>query len=444
MSICIKTNTIKKELTTEQFNHIRFLLCPYDTLSYDFDDMPGFLENEFRCYMPFAYRDSNGKFHGYSGFIRTDGSDDGLDDLFELTDVDIYCSPQGYKKYSRKMEDLLSFQNLIIDLDYHGDDITISELNSYLRKLVPKLLSNMPIKPNFINYTGRGLHFWFCIEPCHVKLIKYVENCLEALSMMVGSALRKCDANTMLKLDAGASNRLTGFFRVPYTYNQNAKIWSTGKLLHKKRPNVVAFHKSLCKAGFPCYSHLPEWAKELYNSKNYKHQKLVAKSHRSIKHSDYTPCFMYRKRVLDRIISTYGIVEGHRHGILLSYYLACLNLYDDAAYSRSLVESLNEIAEPSLSCDELESIFTNCDKNVQRYRYTQPGFYELIGYPEDSIPKKPTKKEIAKQKVQERKFVRDNEILRLHSLNIPIAEIARTIGCSRPTVYKVISYLPFD
>ena len=39
---------------------------------------------------------------------------------------------------------------------------------------------------------------------------------------------------------------------------------------------------------------------------------------------------------------------------------------------------------------------------------------------------------------------RDDEILRLYALGTPIADIARTVGCSRPTVYKVISYVPFD
>lgn len=438
MSVFIKRNTITKELTMEQLNHIRFLLCPYDTLSYELDSIPEYLEKSYKCLMPFAYRGSDGNFHGYCGHILTDGSDDGLDDLFELTDVDIYCSPQGYKKSSRSVENLQSIQNLIIDLDYHDGNMSIAKLNAYLRKIVPDLLAHLPIKPNFVNYTGRGLQLWWCIEPCHVSLINYAKNCLSALKLMVGNAL--CAAgDVLLSVDSGASKRLTGLFRLPYCYNTVAKRWSTGKLIHKKRPNVVKLHKSLCKVGFACYENLPDWVKEKYKAKSYKTPNT---SLYKIKKGDFTPCFIYRKKALDHIISVHGISEGNRNNMLFAYYSVCYNLYDDSFVAQNIVNDLNDSLIDPLPINEMDVLFKSYDK--KHYRYSDKKFFELLGYDKPVLPHVPTKKERAKKQVQEKRDKRDDEILRLHALGTPIAQIARTLGLSRTTVYKVISYVPFD
>ena len=351
--------------------------------------------------------------------------------------VDLYCSPQGFKKPKRTMENLLSIQNIVIDLDSHSTDMTIPELQKYIKSFTPKLLKYIPIKPNFVHQTGRGLQLWWCIEPCHVSLGYYVKNCVEALLSMVDDALCYAD-DIVLELDKTASKRITGYYRVPYTYNTKTNTWSTGKLYHKKRPHVADLHKSLCNAGYACYEHMPKEIKEKYknSSKPVKIIKKVPKVPGTCIQTPYTPCFIYRKRALDHLVSEHGITEGHRHGFLLAYYTVYSNLYGDDM-ADDYIRSLNEILVPAFSDEHLEYLISSYHK--KRYKYKEAKFFELVGYDKPVLPHYITKKEAAKKKVKDRKAIRDAQIYEMYAQGHTITHISKVLSVSRPTIYKVLA-----
>lgn len=299
--------TETRELTPKQIDEILFLLCPYSAapLLYKFDKFPAYMEDGYKYYIPFGYKDctfddeKDYKFHGFCGFMRSD--DDDNDFFYAVpSNCNVYCTANGFKKVLRKECDLLSIQNLVIDIDCHDDAVSIDALNAHIDLIEPKLLELLPIKPNFVHHTGRGLHLWYCIEPCHVSLKGFCLSAISMLSQLVSRALRTLDEK-LLEIDTGASANLVGFYRVPYTYNCSAGRWSTGKLLHIKRPNIVKLCNSLYRHGVNCYDYLPKKDRKVVplDVKNALHYKRICAKYRIKYWNDYTPALVYRRRVLE-------------------------------------------------------------------------------------------------------------------------------------------------
>lgn len=443
MSYSIKpANPVEtREFTCEQIQIIQFLLCPHDTIVYDWDNIPEFLEKDYRFFIPFAYRDGTeqGHFVGNCGFIYSNG--DSADCLCEDVpmEIDIYCCPNGFKKPHRNEDNLVCIQNLVIDLDCHGDSLSMPDLHKLIMALKPKIIQSLPIKPNFVHCTGRGLHLWYCIEPCNLLL---KPQCLSAVSMLCDMVKQRLadlpEAN--LEVDRGASMRLSGLFRLPFTYNTKAKRWSTGVLLHKRRPNIIKLIKSLYRYGFRCYDFSPESVKEKIASDSHQRQQRYIsankiKASHLLKKGDYTPCFLYRKKALEAIIETTGVSEGNRERFLFAYYCVMCNLYGDDEAQEALL-TLNDSLESPLPFSEVRHIIHSYDK--KQYRFTDEKFFRFIGQPKPDLPHEPTQKELRKRAVQLRKKKRDEDVLSHYAAGKPIAAIARDLGYSRTTVYKII------
>lgn len=428
MSLSIPRAEECRTFTPEQVHTIRFLLCPYHIPLADFDkDLPDYLSNNYSNFVPFAYRVEGEKLVGHCGYIRSDGtSDDCLYDGLPLG-VDVYCCSNGYKKRYRSDENLLCVYNLVIDLDCHNNSISIENLNSHIDSLEPRLLNSIQVAPNFIHHTGRGLQLWYSIEPCHIKLKSFCLSASVMLCKMFESALSEL-GETILSVDKGSSTRLSGLFRLPFSYNTVACRWSTGTLYHEDRPNIVDLCNKLNSFGYFCYDFAPKRKSSSVIPPRWSRFKS------SVTSSRYTPCFLYRKRVLDSILYTDGITEGHRNYLLFAYYMTMYNLIgeDDA---QTFVTELNSSLASPLPDKELRHIFSSFRK--KKYRYTDKEFFSLIGYTKKSLSV-PSKKALAKMEVKKKKDSRNEKILSLHESGLSVSAIAREVGCTRPTVYSVL------
>ena len=161
MSLSIKTDgpTECREMTLAQIEALCFLFYRTDQYQYHFH---------------FAYRDTTGekeRFCGYAGTMYTgDWGDTSFDGEFP-EGVDVYVTPNGFNNaYHRQGKYLLGLQNMVIDIDAHGADLSPAALHDHIAAFEGKLLARLDPKPNFAHQTGRGLQLWYCFEPCSVKL----------------------------------------------------------------------------------------------------------------------------------------------------------------------------------------------------------------------------------------------------------------------------------
>ena len=447
MKIMLKIKSIKKttekQLTEEQLQHLRFLLQPYGLpAGYD-GDIPEWMEKDYFSYISFAYNDPSDTekpFHGYAGYIRSDDADDSFDRFYTpLPAVDLYCCPNGFSYWlSRAQKNLISIQNIVIDLDAHDSSMSTEELQAYIKAFAPKLLDKLIIQPNFINFTGRGLHLWYCLEPCSVRFSKQIKMLTLELCEYLSSVLRAL-GEEVLEVDEGASKRITGLYRVPYTYNTKTGTWGSGLMLHYDRLHMNLLAAMVSDMGYRSPDRDPVSAEEKYYTEleqTIKQRKIHQKF--TYIHSSYRGCFVHRKRFIESILYR-GNVYRRRTRLLFALFHAVYNLmYYPAAedYIKRVNESLPEpLTERELEDGVIKPIVKT------NYKFKNDTFLGIINATPAEIKRfnqSLSKKAQHKEKAAAAKNARDELILQLHNEGLNVSAIAKQVGCARNTVYKIL------
>ena len=388
--------------------------------------------SRYRSFFPFAYIDNtagNNRFVGYAGAFNCQDIEDDSFDIAFPQNVDIYICPNGMKTpFKRTADNLINIQNLVIDIDSHNSKLTIKELNEHIKGFEKKLLKKLIIKPNFINRTGRGIHLWFCIEPCHVSLNKICMSVVDMLCEHIEQIINELDEVELLP-DRAASLKLNGLFRLPYTYNTKAGMWSEGTMLHEDYPNINKLYKKLKRKGF----------KSRYFGDKDEKKKEVRKYKYSgrIKDNDYTPCLIHRKKFMDYLFRTRDIQIGSRDIMIFAMYATLVQLmeWEDAkAYCKELNDSF---ADP-LKYSELKSIFKEVD--IKRHRFTVERFFDFVNATEEERQwfNRLTVKEERKAERKKAKEERNAKVKELYEAGCTIVAISNEVGVSRPTIYKIL------
>lgn len=422
MGLNIKTDkeTEKKELTISQIENLIFLTY----------------RSDYRSYFHFAYNDKTEKerFVGYAGSTCTiyEEDDDTFDQPFPK-DVDIYICPNGMKSpYKRTSENLVNIQNIIIDIDSHNSNLTIEELNKHILEFQKKLIDKLLIKPNFINRTGRGIHLWFCIEPCYVALDKI---CLAVIDMICNhiKEIMKELGEKELSIDKSSSLKLNGLFRLPYTYNTKANKWAEGELLHKETPNINTLYKKLKKSGYKSRYFSNEKKSNQEKKKNKKQYKFSGK----IKYNDYTPCLIHRKKFMDYLFKTRDIEIGSRDIMIFAMYSTVIMLLEREEAEEYCIE-LNESFKEPLKYSELYTIFKEINK--KQHRFTVEKLFDFVNATEEEKEwfYKSTIKEEKKAEKRKEKIERNIKVKELYEKGISIVQISKEMKISRPTIYKIL------
>lgn len=387
---------------------------------------------DYRSFFPFAYIDSTKtqRFVGYAGAVNCqDSTDDFLENPFP-PNVDIYMCSNGMKSpFKRTADNLINIQNLVIDIDSHNSKLTITELNKHIKGFEKELLEKLIIKPNFINRTGRGIHLWFCIEPCHVALEKICMSVIDMLCEHIEMVIMDLDENELLP-DRAASLKLNGLFRMPYTYNTKAKRWAEGKWLHDDYPNINQLYEILRENGF----------KSRYFSKDVKKNNKRTRKYKfryDLKDNDYTPCLIHRKKFMDYLFRTRDIQVGSRDIMIFGMYSTLVMLMDREE-ARAYCTELNDSFDEPLRYSELFAIFNEIDK--KQHRFTVNRFFDFVNATEEEKRwfNKLTIKEERKEEKRKAKEERNNRVRELYEQKIPIVTISKEIGISRPTIYKIL------
>lgn len=390
-------------------------------------------DENYHYYLPFSYNDkSKGeRFVGYAGAIYSQyesGEDDGLDEFPK--DVDIYICPNGMKTQNKRTADnLISIQNLVIDIDSHQSELSIDELNEHIRDFEPKLIDRLIIKPNFVNYTGRGMQLWFCIEPCHVALNKICASVIDMLCTHIEEIMRSLNEEE-LSIDKASSMKLNGLFRLPYTYNTKAKRWGEGYLIHEDLLNINELQKTLNKNGFKSPFFSSEKKKKKVSSSKYKFSK-------KIKDNDYTPCLIHRKKFMEYLFAIREVEVGSRNIMMFAMYSTVVQLMSTEQAQEYCTE-INANFKKPLHSYELRAIFKEVDK--KNHKFTVARFFAFVNATKEEKEwfNKLTIKEERKQAKRYAKIERNNKVKELRANGFSIVAISEEMKLSRPTIYKIL------
>lgn len=396
-------------------------------------------DTKYRSHFPFAYIDKtvDERFVGYAGAIcNQDYEDESFDEPFPK-DVDIYICANGMKSpYKRDLDNLINIQNLVIDIDYHESELSIDELNEHIEKFEKQLIKKLIVKPNLINRTGRGIHLWYFIEPCHVSLSKICQSVIDMMCIHIDEILQELN-ETVLKTDKSASLKLNGLFRLPYTYNTKAKRWSECSLLHESLQDINIFRKKLLKKGYHSdyFVELPKKSKK----KKQQNKTFPIKYHVSLEPDEkrYIPCLIHRKHFMEYLFQTRDVKEGARNAMIFAMYITLIKLHDTEE-AREYCRNINDTFDKPLKSCELNALFKCADKN--RYNYTVEKFLDLINATKEEkayYHKLNLKKQRQKER-QENKEQRNRKVKELYEEGYTIVAISKELTLSRPTIYKIL------
>lgn len=157
-----------------------------------------------------------------------------------------YITANTVTGINRRKENLFGLQNIVIDIDCHDDNRqphAIAELvQGFIWRSRRDLWDTGVIPtPNSIVRTGRGIQLWWAIVPCYggsdygISLYHYEKiknNIMDHINAMLKEYSESLGA---LNIDRGASSNPVGYFRLPGTYNTEAKCYSAVEILHSNR-----------------------------------------------------------------------------------------------------------------------------------------------------------------------------------------------------------------
>ena len=436
--------TTDREL--DEFDEMRYLNC---TESEHLTAL--FLRegSKYQSFFPFSYNDKTvgERFVGYAGALQNDDwSDASFDEAFPQ-DVDIYICANSMKSgHKRGIDNLINIQNLVIDIDSHDSALSMDDLNEHILKFEKKLLKKLIIKPNLINRTGRGLHLWFCIEPCHVALSKICLSVVDMLCSHIAEIMLELN-ELELSIDKASSLKLNGLFRLPYTYNTKAKRWSECRLIHQNYPNINKIRKKLLSKGYSSeyFIDYPKKSKAKKKSKaelanDYLLDRLFKKYRYAsdISTNDYTPCLIHRKNFLEQVILSRGGQKGTRDLLMFALYATVIGLFEKDDAQAYCEEWNSRFAEP-LKTSKLCEIFKDVDR--KRYKFTVKKFLDLINATDEerALYHKLSVKETQKRERHEKKQERNRKVKELHEQGLSIVAISKEMKLSRPTIYKILA-----
>ena len=414
----------KRHLTCTQIDHLFYMI---------------YRDTEYRSHFPLAYNDKtvNERFVGYAGAIYNKDDDYAFFDEPFPQDVDIYICANGMKTpYRRGIDNLINIQNLVIDIDSHDSALTIDELNEHIEAFEKKLTKKLIVKPNLINRTGRGIHLWYFLEPCHVSLSKICLSVIDMLCTHISEIMAELN-ETELTIDKASSIKLNGLFRLPYSYNTKAKRWSECTMLHEDLQDINKFRKKLLKKGYKSNYFVDYAGKTKKKSSGKKINAGKYQFSPKINTNDYTPCLIHRKMFLEHLFETRDGKVGSRDLMIFAMYATLIQLFErDDAQARCI--ELNDFFEEPLSHSKLYEIFKDVDR--KRYKFTVHRFLDLINATDEERAwyHKLSVKEERKKARRKAKEERNAKVKELYAQGHSVMAISKEMNLSRPTIYKII------
>ena len=139
--------------------------------------------------------------------------------------VDYYITANTVNGVSRTLDGLFSLDNIVIDIDCHDEGI--SDWTPYLSSFIWRFKRDRVVPlPNSIVKTGRGLQFWWHINPVYVKCKPYFEEVRDFLILRISEFLTEYEELSQFKVDATSSHNMVGYYRLPCTFNtvSNTKV----------------------------------------------------------------------------------------------------------------------------------------------------------------------------------------------------------------------------
>ena len=337
----------------------------------------------------------------------------------------------------RKKKNLYTIQNIVLDIDIHSAkrdrEFFVQRLDAVLYLAFKDKTFPLPV-PNTVVYTGRGIQLWWAVYPFSAKELLYVYH--DLVRYFASEITKRINEDKELKkhviVDAAASKKECGLFRMPGTWNAKSRTFGSFRILHENKFDAVSlFFDRHPKTGKPFIKY---------------------KSKRKNGFRDYGKYMEEKIRHLIKLRREEGLNEnGFRDLYCLIVYCAYLSsgTAEDIAWGKTI--ALNESFQRPLPEKELRSYMSSATEKKYRFAFEKVIEYLDIDEKEqETIRLKPAgvrkeEREMAKKRAEEKRIRRKEEkkkkklrVLELLMKGYTQQKIAGIIGCTQSTVSKII------
>lgn len=390
----------------------------------DFFDVAYSDSSEYIGYIGVVLRDKDGNFKTVKFVKRTDISEF-MKSLKIYKCCDYYLTANTFTRKSRTAP-LLGLNNIVLDIDAHNiSEENRPELNEELQDFSWRISHDTFPAPTAIHFTGRGIQVWYHIEQVSAKCSLKVNTLIEGISRAYNAVIADNEYN-FISIDRTASERLTGLYRVPETYNTKTKTKSKIELSGNKyslEELLISFHEHL--------SPMPLRRTTMHSKPLIKHSE-----------SDYISLNRGRLNVLVELLRVQR-QKGRREIILWLSYNALCQLYEPTKAKKELERLNKELFEP-LRDTEVQSIFREIDSRTEYYKISQYEFCKMLDISESYYAEHANKRKQQRGKQRTQKQRNRSEIEKEIRAGKKYKDIAERYSVSLRTVNNIAKSLKND
>ena len=331
------------------------------------------------------------------------------------------------KKAKRETGKQFSFRNIVIDIDIHNENISEWDKMQELIALSYYLTNKKEIpQPNIINWTGRGLQAWYCLEEISVNFkMQWLAVSSELVSRIEKIILNNSKELANCDVDRTASKNMIGVYRLFNTYNTKTHTQAEAEIIHSNRYKL----------------------QELYNALiTYEPKKKKAKAELQEIITDYLPLHKKRKRFIEWLVEDRKEIKGQRDIVLFQYVNACYSFLSKEQ-AQAETNALNSCFKEPLPERELQKIYKYFDTHGTLDRMTVEGFLEFLNCSSEEI------KHYKKMRTVKQNYTRDNErrlnemekqdrnkkIVKMRKDGLSINDIINKTGLSKRQIIYILS-----
>lgn len=402
------------------------------TLKYKQEELYSFLELHFepqenftsKILLAFSNPHLNRKcaiFHHYQT-----GKENSLDSFPKnifCNQNDYYITANGFKaSKKRKYTNLFTLHNIVVDIDCHVYGIPKEDLQKdmdqcerYLKEFFDASV-DFPTPNTFVR-TGRGFQLWWAIYPLSYKKFKNIyKQTVIHFCEMLKKILNRHFLN-FITVDFAASEKASGLFRLPGSFNLKTGKYGSFEILHEDRFDLITYF--FAKIAAKKQTSLPYKRKNKYSL------------------ADYRERMLYK---LLEIRKKEGLLEdGLRDIFCFIYYNIKASEYSDKTAWEAVLKFNNSFAHP-LNERKLSSYLSTSRKKNYKFSNKTIIAYLCISNDEQKqlgfFPSQ-NREELRNEKRKE-KEMRNEKIILLAKQGFSQREIAQKTDCSQSTVCRIL------
>lgn len=379
-----------------------------------------------------------------------------LETMYMSPNYDYYIMANTVTGVKRRKESLFTLQNIVIDIDNHGDDFSEESVKEFIWRLHRDWPEEMP-KPTSVVETGRGIQLWWHILPVHAKCKPYFDEVREEFMRQIQILLDEYSSLDSFTIDSTASCNDVGYFRLPFSVNTKVAALAVATIENGENNYVLQdLVEKVKKLKNGQLDQSPALEKRPLLSEYDK--KIIPRFHDSeisiLKNSSDLSFFRMKQLISLRKIRNRKISLETRNNLNFMVYNTLLpKMSEEKAWEKLLLFNQG-FKEPMTESELRGVIVTAKDKGGYKYsnekmiKFLQitPGEQEKIGLYSTNDSKKQKKlvrcshdpARDAKRAFS--KEVRNQRIFSLAKTNMSLTEISEDVGVSVSTVSKVLGF----